>query len=633
MGSVRKEHTMVRPLHSDDDQNPTMRQVHESGLPGDPLQPVSAENAEAPGERYETRMLLGQGGMGDVTLAHDRLIGRDVALKRLRRDKPDSQWVQRRFAREARVQGQLEHPSIVPVYDLGKTDDGAPWFTMKRVHGVSLASVLKSTSSDPSTGVSFNRRRILSAFSQICLAVQYAHERGVVHRDIKPENIMLGHYGEVVLLDWGIAKVLTAGEQHEEHTPTGPLPSDDCTREGEVLGTIGYLSPEQATGVQAHVDGRSDIYALGAILFEILTLTPLHENGPVALMLRRIRAGIEARPSVRAPQAHVPPELEAICVTATQRDPGLRYQSARELHDAIEAFLDGDRDVQLRRESAKRHAELARAAAERALGAVAADENAHRTTALREVGQALALDAENRDALRTLVRVMTTPPRTIPPEVDEAQRRSQEHQIKRGAALGAIAYLYLLVNVLVMYRNGVRDWIAFSMSLVFWGGAALTMLATVFRPRYGGLLTALILSVIATVLATASLGPLLVEPSLLATLAVLYSMMRKWKLRVAVIVIVSTGWAVSLFGEAWGLFPKSLSALDGGILIHSPTVDLPRVFTTPNIFLAFLALIVLPAVVVGALRSQYAAADTQLRLQAWQLHQLVPLASADTAKE
>jgi serine/threonine-protein kinase len=618
---------MVRPLHSEDDQNPTMRQEHEAGLPGDPLRPVSPDRAEGPGERYETRMLLGQGGMGDVTLAHDRLIGRDVALKKLRNDKPDSKWVRRRFAREARVQGQLEHPSIVPVYDLGTTEDGAPWFTMKRVHGVSLASVLKSTSSKESTGVSFNRRRILSAFSQICLAVQYAHERGVVHRDIKPQNIMLGYYGEVVLLDWGIAKVFASGEErNEDHTPTGVHDSEESTREGEILGTIGYLSPEQANGVQSNVDGRADIYALGAILFEILTLTPLHENGPVAIMLRRIRAGVCARPSIRAPEAHVPPELEAICVKATERDPAARFQSARELHDAIEAFLDGDRDVQLRLEGARRHALQAHAAAERALAAdaAAAEENAQRTAALREVGRALALDPENRDALRTLVRVLTTPPRTTPPEVDEAQLRSQQQQIRRGAALGAVAYLYLLVNVLVMYRHGVRDWTAFSVSLIFWAGAGLTSLATVFRPRYAGLMAALILSVLASVLATASLGPLLIEPSLLATLAVLFSLMRKWKLRLAVIGIVSAGWAVSLFGEAWGLFPRTLSALDGGLWIHSPTVDLPRVFTTPNTFLAFLALIVLPAVVVGALRSQYAAADTQLRLQAWQLHQLVP---------
>jgi serine/threonine-protein kinase len=617
---------MVRPLHSDrSDRNRTMRQAHESGLPGDRLLPVTAGD-EADGERYQTRLLLGQGGMGDVTLAHDRLIGRDVALKRLRKDRPDTDWVRRRFAREARVQGQLEHPSIVPVYDLGKDENGAPYFTMKRMHGVSLASVLQSRSSSESTGVSFSRRRMLSAFSQICLAVQYAHERGVVHRDIKPENIMLGHYGEVVLLDWGIAKVFSNGTEREDPTPTNPLDGNERTREGEILGTLGYMSPEQACGAQALVDGRADVYSLGAILFEILTLKPLHESHPAPMMLRRIRAGIDARPSVRAPGANVPPELETICVRATQRDPAARYASARELHDAIESFLDGDRDVHLRRESAARHADQAHTAAERALGSAAAphNENADRTTALREVSRALALDPENREALRTLVRVLTTPPRTTPPEVEEARRRSQQQQIRRGAALGTVAYVYLLVNVLLMYRSGVRDWITFGTSLGFWAGAALASLATAFRPRYVGLFAALILSVVATVLATASLGPMLVQPSLLTTLAVLFSMMRSWKLRLGVIGIVSAGWAVSLFGEAWGLFPKTLSALDGGLLMHSNVVDLPRVFTTANTFLAFLALIVLPAVVVGALRSQYAAANMQMRLQAWQLRQLVP---------
>jgi serine/threonine-protein kinase len=625
---------MAKPSDSDgSDPNQTQRQANVPGLPGNLLPPILPVGEEEPDERYQPRFLLGQGGMGDVTLAHDRLIGREVALKRLRRDKPDERGARRRFGREARVQAQLEHPSIVPVYDLGRAPDGAPFFTMKRVHGVSLASVLKSSASGESTGVSLNRRRILSAFSQICLAVQYAHERGVVHRDIKPENIMLGHYGEVVLLDWGIAKVFSAEAEPEEPRLSMPSESGVRTREGEILGTIGYMSPEQARGVQSAVDGRSDVYALGAILFEILTLQPLHERLAVPVMLRRILAGVEARPSVRAPDSNVPPELEAICVKATQRDPSFRYQSARELHDAIEAFLDGDRDERLRRDGARRHAEQAVAAAEQMLAdGPHADEAAHRTTALREVGRALALDPENRDALRTLVRVLTSPPRTLPPEVHDAQQRTLRRQIRRGAWLACAAYFYLLINVLIMYRNGVRDWGAFSPSLVLWLGAGLLSAATAFRPRYYGLFASLVLSTLATVVATASVGPIIVEPSLLATQAVLFSLMRDWKLRLGVIGIVSTGWAVSLFGEAWGLFPKTLTALNGGLWIHSDIVDLPRVFTTVPTFFAFLALIVLPAVVVGALRSLYSAADTQLRLQAWQLHQLVPDEAASTMR-
>jgi serine/threonine-protein kinase len=443
---------------------------------------------------------------------------------------------------------------------------------------------------------------------------------------------MLGSYGEVVLLDWGIAKVVALEAEPDEPRTASPIESDERTRDGEIVGTISYMSPEQASGGRATVDGRTDVYALGAVLFEILTHQPLHQSARVPVMLRRIRAGVEARPSVRAPEAQVPPELETICVKATQRDPAARYQSARELHDAIEAFLDGDRDVQQRRESARRHAAQALVAAERALNQ-GGGENLHRATALREVGQALALDSENLDALRTLVRVMTTPPRTTPPEVDEAQRRTQQRQIRRGAALGGLAYLYLLVNVLIMYRHGVRDWIAFSTSLLFWAGAGLVSLATVLRPRYVGLFAMLILSVVATVLATRSLGPLPIVPGLLATQAVLFSMMRNWKLRLGVIGLVSLGWAVSLFGEAWGLFPKMVSALDGGILIHSNVVDLPRVFTTLHTFLAFLALMVLPAVVVGVMRSHYATADAQLRLQAWQLHQLVPDEAAHTMQK
>src|SRR5207244_2831623 len=145
---------------------------------------------------------------GEVALVFDRQIGRDVALKQLRPEARRDDVARARFAREARIQGQLEHPAVVPVYDLGGADDGSLYFTMKRVRGTSLGDILSALSSGESAVAKrFSRRRILTAFGQICLTAHYAHERGVVHRDIKPDNIMLGDYGEVYLLDWGLARI------------------------------------------------------------------------------------------------------------------------------------------------------------------------------------------------------------------------------------------------------------------------------------------------------------------------------------------------------------------------------------------------------------------------------------------
>jgi serine/threonine-protein kinase len=158
--------------------------------------------------RYELRDRLGEGGMGTVDLCRDRVIGRDVALKRLHVQGSGAapSAATARFLREARVQGQLEHPAIVPVHDLGVTPDGRPYFTMKRVRGDTLDELLaRLAAGDPDTARRFGQRRLLAAFSTVCLAVDFAHSRGVLHRDLKPANVMLGEFGEVNVLDWGLA--------------------------------------------------------------------------------------------------------------------------------------------------------------------------------------------------------------------------------------------------------------------------------------------------------------------------------------------------------------------------------------------------------------------------------------------
>lgn len=186
--------------------------------------------------------------MGKVDLVRDSRIGRDVAQKRITGDLLGDAETMARFEREIQLQGQLEHPAIVPVYDAGIGRDGTPYFTMKRVRGDLLADVLHDLADGKATR--FSRRKLLASFSQLCLAVHYAHERGVVHRDIKPNNIMLGAYGEVYLLDWGVAKV--AGEPEEDLRSSERAlrvkRGEALTEVGEVMGTPSTMAPEQAIG-------------------------------------------------------------------------------------------------------------------------------------------------------------------------------------------------------------------------------------------------------------------------------------------------------------------------------------------------------------------------------------------------
>jgi eukaryotic-like serine/threonine-protein kinase len=219
------------------DDTPAIATIEDDGTP----------SSRSPGERYVVDRVLGQGGMGTVYLVRDTVIGRHVALKKIHgqggTEEGDAGIA--RFRREARVQGQLEHPAVVPVYDVGISPEGAPFFTMKRVRGQSLAELLTSPSGP-------GQRKLLTAFSQLCLAVHYAHERGVVHRDIKPSNIMLGSYGEVYLLDWGVAKLAGDVEVRDKIDSQETIGSGDNsgvkTGFGVLMGTPRTMSPEQAVG-------------------------------------------------------------------------------------------------------------------------------------------------------------------------------------------------------------------------------------------------------------------------------------------------------------------------------------------------------------------------------------------------
>ena len=267
--------------------------------------------------------------MGEVRSCTDVRIGREVALKSIRREAAHHGEMRARFEREARVQGQLEHPSIVPVYDLDLRPDGA-YFTMRRVRGETLEQVIaRLRDGDPAYVERYSRHRLLSAFAQLAQAIAFAHARGVIHRDLKPSNVMLGDYGEVYALDWGLARTGALPEPDVTHVGADLMPLG--TAVGAVIGTPGYMTPEQAEGASEALDPRTDVYALGAILFEILTLEPLHRQ-PAQVALASTVAGVDARPSARAPQRGPPPEFDAVCARACALDPEARHASARELH-------------------------------------------------------------------------------------------------------------------------------------------------------------------------------------------------------------------------------------------------------------------------------------------------------------
>jgi serine/threonine-protein kinase len=279
--------------------------------------------------------------MGAVYLAFDQDLRRHLALKTVHTDadKPVI-W---RFLKEAQVLGQLGHPNIVPVYEMGLTEAQKPYYTMPVVHGETLHQILSSIQlEDPAYLRVFSVTRLIQIFLQVTLAVEYAHVKGVVHRDIKPANIMVGEHGEVILLDWGVAKLLGETEVSTEA-------KEDITQSGFAVGTPTYMSPEQVTGEP--VDARTDVYALGILLYEILTLETPFSGKLLEVMTAHLEKAPEP-PRARAPQREIPLPLEETCLRALAKNPDARQQTARGLHDEVQAWLESVSDRAKRRERA-----------------------------------------------------------------------------------------------------------------------------------------------------------------------------------------------------------------------------------------------------------------------------------------
>jgi eukaryotic-like serine/threonine-protein kinase len=297
------------------------------------------------GTRFRIIRLHARGGLGAVCVAHDKELDREVAVKEIQSRHAGSAESRSRFLAEAEITGRLEHPGIVPVYGLGTYADGRPFYAMKLIKGDSLKDAIDHFHrKDWSTNYGdaereVELRKLLGRFIDVCDAVDYAHSRGVLHRDLKPGNIMLGKYGETLVVDWGLAKVVGAEESprgtSESSSGTDVRGSSVATEIGRVLGTPPYMSPEQAEGRWDDLSPASDVYSLGATLYALLTGQAPFDAAQATDVLQQVRAGDFRPPSELK---SVPIALEAICLKAMALSPSDRFRSPRELAEAIEQY-------------------------------------------------------------------------------------------------------------------------------------------------------------------------------------------------------------------------------------------------------------------------------------------------------
>jgi serine/threonine-protein kinase len=312
---------------------------------------------------YELLDLLGHGGIGEVYRSRDPGLGRDLALKVLRPQWQGRREVEYRLEQEAHITGSLQHPGIVPVYNLGRLRDGRLYFTMKVVRGRTWAEVL----GQPGEQTPQRRAGDVAVFEKVCQAVAYAHSKGVIHRDLKPGNVMVGAFGEVQVMDWGLAKVLARERRRAVAVATVPassvvqtVRSDDPalqSQEGVALGTYAYMAPEQACGASEQLNERCDVFGLGAVLGEVLTGRPPY-TGPTAAVVHDRALRAELGPAwERLDRCGADAELVELAKRCLAVEPAARPGDAGEVAGAVGAYLAG---VQLR----LREAERQRAAAE-----------------------------------------------------------------------------------------------------------------------------------------------------------------------------------------------------------------------------------------------------------------------------
>ena len=307
------------------------------------------------GSRFLVVRLLAQGGLGNVYVAFDTELGREVALKEIQPRFADDPVSRSRFEREAEVTGRLEHPGVVPVHSLGRQAEGRPYYVMRLIRGATLGKAIatyherKAREDKAASDQSLALRKLLRRFIDTCNVIDYAHSVGVIHRDIKPTNIMLGPYGETLVVDWGLAGAVERSDRGQETDAFSRISlarEEGLTLPGSTLGTPAFMSPEMAEG--GAIGPAADIYCLGATLYCLLTGRPPFQGSETTALLRRVRSGVFPPP--RRLSQDCPHGLEAICLKAMARDPAARYPSARSLADDVERWL-ADEPVSVLRDS------------------------------------------------------------------------------------------------------------------------------------------------------------------------------------------------------------------------------------------------------------------------------------------
>ncbi|HVX15625.1 MAG TPA: serine/threonine-protein kinase [Pirellulales bacterium] len=409
----------------------------EATLAATEVAPAAAEQPAAVAAAAELRFRLlrphAHGGLGEVYVAHDAELKREVALKRIRDTRLDTPENRARFILEAEVTGGLEHPGIVPVYSLGTSDDGRPFYAMRFIRGESLKEAIQQYHRANSAGRDegerlLELRKLLARFIDVCNAIEYAHSRGVLHRDLKPANIMLGAYGETLVVDWGLAKPIGTAEQPvaigsvatDEFASQSTARADELgasrpawttgtapTQMGAAIGTPAYMSPEQAAGSLDRIGVPSDVYSLGATLYCLLTGQAPFEDESLARVLERARRGDLRPPRTLRPE--IPAALEAICLKAMALEPADRYASPRALAEELERWL-ADEPVAAHR--AEWHERLARWARRHRRGVEAAAAALVLVSAISVVAALLVHSAKQqaeheRDATRVALEAET----------------------------------------------------------------------------------------------------------------------------------------------------------------------------------------------------------------------------------
>jgi serine/threonine-protein kinase len=559
----------------------------------------SAPSVVLPEPGYTVGEVIGAGGMGEVVSAHDRRMERDVAIKRMRDVAPSADALGR-FLREARIQARLDHPAVVPVHELGIDAKGRPYFTMKRLAGVTLADRLSAKGPI---------QPLLRAFADVCLAIEFAHSRDVIHRDLKPANVMLGDYGEVYVIDWGVARVLTGRKSAASGPAIDTL--DDGTKAGDVLGTPGYMAPEQMRGEP--VGPAADVYALGSILFEVLAGAPLHPRGAAAFAST---TGLpQQSPAKRFPDRNIAPELDAACHAALAEDPVAR-PSARQLGDQIQRYLDGDRDVERRRTLAAEQL----AAARTLLDSSNPD---GRATAIHHAGRALALDPESTEAAQLVTSLIVEPPREMPPELvdklEQDDRRLGRERLRNSVRPLSAVFVFLFF----LPWMDVHSW---TNLFAFYAVVGLVAALNFLRSREGPLwwhtlMTGMILAIAFSRL----VGPFMLTPVVLAGFLLSMAANPWFNSRPFVIV----GWLIAativpIALERLGLARPTWEIVEGGVLTRSAIYDIHGgvdgfALALADIF--FLGALTGYAVVINR-RARQARRD--VLVQAWHLGKLLP---------